>query len=186
MRVFKSLEEIHKSLGYSFDNAVIFCAQEEELLPEFGNYDDAGFDLKSAFDFSIRMGETKLISTGVKLFISPFLGIHAEIRPRSGLALEGFTIVNSPGTVDPSYRGEIKIVFHYLYDCLYNDVKVKTNFSKGERIAQLVLVPYFKFSLPRLILNVEIRYLLNADEFNNWEKILKSVRGNKGFGSSGR
>src|SRR5699024_7998824 len=104
---------------------------EDALLPIQANPGDAGLDLFSAEEKIIESGETELISTGIILELPK--GTEAQIRPRSGLALKhSVTILNSPGTIDEGYRGEIKII-------LINHGKKDFKIEKQMRIAQMVI-----------------------------------------------
>jgi dUTP pyrophosphatase len=101
-------------------------------LPSYARPGDAGADLRSAEDFVLEPGERRLVGTGVAIALPP--GFAAFVHPRSGLAANfGVGIVNAPGTVDAGYRGEIKV-------CLINnDREHPVRFSRGDRIAQLVV-----------------------------------------------
>lgn len=121
---------------------------------------DAGADLKSAEKVTLPAGERKLISTGVAIALPD--GYAAFVVPRSGLAAKhGITIVNTPGTIDAGYRGEIKV-------CLLNTDK-NDNFEieVGDRIAQLIVMP------------------VTRAKFISVEKLPGSARGEGGFGSTG-
>jgi len=102
--------------------------------PAYAHPGDAGADLRSAEDFVLAPGERRLVSTGVAVAVPE--GYAAFVHPRSGLAARhGISIVNTPGTVDAGYRGEIKV-------CLVNtDRSESVAFSRGDRIAQLVVQP---------------------------------------------
>lgn len=131
-------------------------------LPAYATAFSAGMDLRAANteDIILRPLERKLISTG--LFIELPAGYEAQIRPRSGLALKhGISIVNSPGTIDADYRGEIGVILINMSD---TDFVVKP----GERICQMVIARYESIKL------VEV------------EAITITARGEGGFGSSGR
>ncbi|MET1005651.1 MAG: dUTP diphosphatase [Propionibacteriaceae bacterium] len=103
-------------------------------LPSYAHPGDAGADLCSAEDFTLAPGERRLVSTGVAVAVPD--GYAAFVHPRSGIAARhGVSIVNTPGTVDAGYRGEIKV-------CLVNtDRSESVTFSRGDRIAQLVVQP---------------------------------------------
>lgn len=134
---------------------------DEIFIPEKKSEAAAGFDLKAAVDEPVRIlpGQRKLISTGIKLEIP--LGYEGQIRPRSGLALKhGITILNSPGTIDSDYRGDVGII-------LYNAGEDVFTIKKGDRIAQIL------FSL---VYNVEFEPSLRLES---------SYRGAGGFGSTG-
>ena len=116
-------------------------------------------DLHSVESVNIGPGETKLVATGLAIELPP--GYEAQVRPRSGLALKyGITLPNSPATIDPGYRGEIKVILHNLG-------RQPFEVQPGERIAQMVIARY---------------------EAVEWEEaeLSESQRGEGGFGSSGR
>lgn len=129
-------------------------------FPEKKTEHSSGFDLFSSEDTVLKRNSFKAISTGISIEMPPC--IEAQIRPRSGLALNhGITVLNSPGTIDADYRGEIKVILINHSD---NDFKIE----RGTRIAQIV------FS--KIIDNVDFEI---TDELN------KSNRGDAGFGSTG-
>ncbi|UCH73658.1 MAG: dUTP diphosphatase [Rhodospirillales bacterium] len=102
-------------------------------LPEYATADSAGFDLLAALDdpVSIGPGERCLVPTGLALALP--VGYEAQVRPRSGLALRhGITVLNSPGTIDADYRGEVKVI-------LANLGKESFTITRGMRIAQMVV-----------------------------------------------
>ena len=106
-------------------------------LPEYATFSAAGMDLRAFIDSPIELQplERKLIPTG--LFVELPIGFEAQIRPRSGLAFKyGITVLNSPGTIDADYRGEVKVL-------LVNISNEKFVINDGERIAQMD-----KLSLP--------------------------------------
>jgi dUTP pyrophosphatase len=130
-------------------------------LPEYahGPNEDAGMDLRASEDFVLEPNVPGLVPTGLAIELPS--GYEAQIRPRSGLALkQAITIPNSPATIDPGYRGEIKII-------LLNLGKTPYKVHAGDRIAQMVIARY---------------------EAVEWEEsdLADSVRGVGGFGSSGR
>ena len=100
--------------------------------PSYAHPDDAGADLRSAESFVLQPGERRLVGTGVAISLPA--GYAGFVHPRSGLAARhGISIVNTPGTVDAGYRGEIKV-------CLINtDRSQPVGISRGDRIAQLVI-----------------------------------------------
>lgn len=121
---------------------------------------DTGLDLFACEEVNITPGEWGLVSTGVALELPEKVG--AEIRPRSGLAVEhGVTVLNAPGTIDNGYRGEVKVL-------LINHGKNTFTVRNGMRIAQLVLQSYVEA-------NPEWR-----------ENLTISYRGEGGFGSTGK
>lgn len=130
-------------------------------IPSRAHHDDAGIDLYSVIDISITPGERVLVPTGIAIALK--VGTVGLIHPRSGLAYkQGLTIVNTPGTIDAGYRGEIKV-------CLTNIDRVTTiNIHRGDRIAQLIVQ---KIDLPTLCV---------VSEFSD-----TTVRGDSGYGSSG-
>jgi dUTP pyrophosphatase len=116
-------------------------------------------DLHSVEEVTLDPGETKLVATGLAIELPS--GYEAQIRPRSGLALKhSITLPNSPATIDPGYRGEIRVI-------LQNLGREPFRILPGERIAQMVIARY---------------------EAVEWEEgdLADSVRGEGGFGSSGR
>lgn len=131
-------------------------------LPTYANPGDAGLDLRSAEDKEIAPGEKAFVPTGLHIAIPP--GYAGFILPRSGLARRnGITCLNSPGLIDSGYRGEIAVLlFNSNQEASY---RVKC----GDRIAQIVFLP-----VPAVEFVVEL------------EELPESVRGNGGFGSTGR
>lgn len=128
--------------------------------PSYAHPGDAGADLRTRIDVVLAPGERVLVPTGVSIAL-PF-GLVALIHPRSGLATKhGLTIVNSPGTVDAGYRGEISVTL------LNTDSHHSISLSRGDRIAQMV------------IQRVEIASFVAVDQLPD------SVRGTGGFGSTG-
>jgi dUTP pyrophosphatase len=102
--------------------------------PTYAHPGDAGADLRCTEDFLLEPGQRRLVGTGVAIALPE--GFAAFVHPRSGLAARhGVTLVNAPGTVDAGYRGEIKV-------CMLNtDLERPVRFSRGDRIAQLVIQP---------------------------------------------
>lgn len=132
-------------------------------LPYHATMQSAGMDLYAALDNSITINsfERSLIPTGIIIAIPN--GFEGQIRPRSGLAAKhGITILNSPGTIDSDYRGEVKV-------CLINLSNQPYEIKRGDRIAQILITP-----VPQVIWN-------NAEEFC----IEETDRNKGGFGSSG-
>ena len=133
----------------------------EAALPRYvhGPAEDAGMDLCAVEEVTLEPGQAQLVSTGLMLEIPP--GFEGQVRPRSGLALQhGITVPNAPGTIDPGYRGELKVI-------LLNLGREPFVVRPGDRIAQLVIARY---------------------EAIEWEErdLGRSERGEGGFGSSGR
>lgn len=130
------------------------------LIPGHAHEGDAGIDLRSRIDFSLAPGERKRVPTGVAVEIPA--GHAGLVLPRSGLAdKHGIALVNSPGLIDSGYRGEIQVILVNL------DVARETAFSRGDRIAQLMVVRYEP---------VEVKVV---------DSLTSSSRGSRGFGSSG-
>lgn len=129
------------------------------MLPSCGSSHSAGFDLASTVSCRLEVGQRELIGTGLALAIPP--GFEGQIRPRSGLALnQGLTVLNSPGTIDADYRGEIKVL------CI-NLGQEPVTITCGLRMAQLVIAPVLKVSF----LEVDV--------------LEETQRGQGGFGSTG-
>lgn len=128
--------------------------------PSYAHEGDAGMDLYSAENYTLNPGESKIISSGLKVAI-PF-GYEMQVRPRSGLAAKfGVTVLNAPGTIDHQYRGVVGVI-------LINHSKNAYEIKKGERIAQAV---FAKFETAKFI---EV------------EALEATTRGEGGFGSTGK
>ena len=129
-------------------------------LPSYETIGSAGCDVRSTHSATIGQGLSTLIKTGLHVEIP--LGYEIQVRPRSGLAYKKqITVLNSPGTIDADYRGEIGVI-------IINHGLSKVTLEKGERIGQLVL---------------------NKVEQINWESVLvlsDTKRGSGGFGSTGK
>lgn len=111
------------------------CLREGAILPRYMTENAAGMDLFAYLDAPLHLpsGERCLVPTGIALAIPP--GFEGQVRPRSGLALKkGLTLVNSPGTIDADYRGEIGVI-------MINHGREEVIISPGDRIAQLVVAP---------------------------------------------
>lgn len=105
--------------------------REDILLPSYATSGASGLDLRASEDVLIPPGEWRAVPTGIRVSLPP--GYEAQIRPRSGLALKsGVTVLNSPGTIDSDYRGEIKVI-------LINHGKEPFFVRKGDRVAQMVI-----------------------------------------------
>jgi dUTP pyrophosphatase len=131
-------------------------------LPTYATKGSAGMDLRANLqeDVVIAPGERKLISTGLKISLPD--GYEAQIRPRSGLALKkGVTVLNSPGTVDSDYIGDIGVI-------LINHGEESFTVSNGDRIAQMVIAKH------------------ETVEFEQVESLDETERGSGGFGSTGK
>ena len=129
-------------------------------LPERATPHAAGFDVHSAEEVALEPGDIRLVATGLVMELPE--GLECQVRPRSGLALKhGITLPNSPGTIDPDYRGELRII-------LQNLGSEPVRLARGERIAQLV---FARFETPEV---VEV------------DRVSETHRGSGGFGSTGR
>jgi len=129
-------------------------------LPSYASEGAAGLDVVAAEDLTLAPGERHAVATGFAIAIPP--GYEVQVRPRSGLALKhGITCLNTPGTIDSDYRGEVKVI---LANLGAEPFEVK----RGERIAQLVPAP-----------------VLRA-KFAEVEGLDETQRGAGGFGSTGR
>jgi dUTP pyrophosphatase len=105
-------------------------------LPSYATEHSSGLDLRSSEDVVLSPGEYKAVPTGIAIEIPE--GFEGQVRPRSGLALKfGIGCLNSPGTIDADYRGEVKVL-------LINHGKETVRFARGERIAQLIISSYEK------------------------------------------
>jgi len=135
--------------------------RDDARLPAYahGPQEDAGLDLRAVEGVVLEPGKPQLVPTGLAIELPP--GYEAQIRPRSGLALQhAITLPNSPATIDPGYRGEIRVI-------LLNLGREPYEIHPGDRIAQMVIARY---------------------EPIEWEEgeLNESRRGTGGFGSSGR
>ncbi len=141
---------------------IIYCNYEAGKEPYYGSKLASGADIKANLlnDITINPGESKLIPTGIFLHIPE--GYEGQIRPRSGLALKhSITVLNTPGTIDSDYRGEVKII-------LINHGKQDFVVQNNDRIAQIVFTP-----------------IVQAD-FLQINNLTASERGLDGFGSTGK
>ena len=110
--------------------------QSSNDLPEYQTIQSAGMDLRSLADNDILLEPLERVLVGTGLFIELPQGYEAQIRPRSGLAYKhGLTVLNSPGTIDADYRGEIKVLLVNLSNEVYT-------IKPGERIAQMIIAQH--------------------------------------------
>ena len=129
-------------------------------LPSYATSAAAGLDLRADSPVTLRPGERALVPTGIAIAIPP--GYEGQVRPRSGLALRiGITCLNSPGTIDSDYRGEVCVV-------VVNLGQEGVELARGERIAQLVVAPVSRAELVQV------------------EELPGTARGTGGFGHTGR
>ena len=131
----------------------------DAVLPAYAHPSDAGMDLRSVADLEIPRGGRALVPTGLVALLPP--GYEAQVRPRSGLALKhGVTVLNTPGTLDPGYRGEIGVI-------LINLSNEPFTIENGERICQMIVSQYSKV------------------EWSEVEVLGDTERGAGGFGHTG-
>ena len=136
--------------------------QKNIILPEYKTEGSSGMDLMANVEQTVKIlpGEKKIISTGIMVAIPEQYEI--QIRPRSGLAVKnGISVLNTPGTIDSDYRGEIKVI-------LINLGKDIFQINKNDRIAQMIICP---------IIRVELKEV---------ESLPETVRGEGGFGSTNK
>ena len=131
-------------------------------LPSYKTEGSSGMDLMAFTEKSIKISpnNSALIPTGISLAIPK--DVEIQIRPRSGLAVKSkISVLNTPGTIDSDYRGEIKVI-------LFNHSSKEFTVNNNDRIAQIVLVPILKI------------------DFEEVDKLPETVRGSGGFGSTGK
>ena len=131
----------------------------DAVLPSYAHPSDAGMDVRSVDDLVIPPGKRARVHTGLVMLLPPMY--EAQVRPRSGLALKcGVTVLNTPGTIDSGYRGEVGVILANFGDA---DFQVK----KGDKIAQIVVAP------------------VTQPEIMETDTIDDTDRGAGGFGSTG-
>ena len=131
-------------------------------VPKFATVDSAGMDLRAHLEgpITLQPGERRLIPTGLHIALPQ--GLEAQVRPRSGLAYKhGITVLNSPGTIDADYRGDVGVI-------LINHGQEAFEVAPGDRIAQLVVARYERF------------------DWTPVESLDETSRGAGGFGHSGQ
>ena len=134
---------------------------ESVPLPSYAKAGDAGADLATRIDFTIKPGERMLVPTGISIALPN--GYVALVHPRSGLAIKhGISMVNTPGTVDAGYRGELQVIL------INHDLTQPVSFKNGDRIAQLVIQK------------------VERAQFVEVENLPGSERSADGFGSTGK
>lgn len=130
------------------------------VIPTYKHEGDSGMDVRSIEDVVIRPGDSVAVDTGLS-FVIP-MGTEIQVRPRSGLALKNkITVLNTPGTIDSSYRGTLKVI-------LINHSQKEFHVTEGMRIAQIVFCPVIQVD--------KLVEVLEVDE---------TIRNDKGFGSTG-
>lgn len=139
----------------------------EAKIPTRATTGSAGYDLYAAedvtllgFNCSFGLDSPKLVDTGIKIQLPP--GYEAQIRPRSGLALKGIRVANSPGTVDEDFTGRVKVILQYTANW-----PPTFEIKKGDKIAQMVITKY------------------ETPTFEQVDTLDPTVRGEGGFGSTG-
>ena len=139
-----------------------FINDSENENPEYAYQSDSGFDLRSSEDIWIHPNDRNLIPTGMRFDIPE--GYEIQVRSKSGLALNhGLMVLNSPGTVDSGYQGEIKVI-------MFNTTNQKVKIEKGQKVAQAVLCP---------VVSGKWVDLIRVNNINDKD------RNSNGFGSTG-
>ena len=132
----------------------------DAVLPAYAHPSDAGMDIRSVADVTVPARGRALVPTGLVVLLPPLY--EAQVRPRSGLALKhGITVLNTPGTIDSGYRGEIGVI-------LFNSSDVDFQVKKGDRVAQVVIAP------------------VTQPVIEEAQEIDETDRGAGGFGSTGK
>jgi dUTP pyrophosphatase len=174
-----NLNEMQGSYRYSQNVHILMDEGCEDLIPSKAHDDDAGYDLRSKEDITLAPMSVTLVHTGVHICMHPkidrSMGLDivqyhmlADVRSRSGLALkQGLFVLNSPGTIDQSYKGEICVI-------MFNTKQEPYQIKRGDRIAQLVF------------LYQPITHLISVDKEEFESLDTDSDRGSGGFGSTGR
>jgi dUTP pyrophosphatase len=171
----ESQEDLNNTFGIDFEslqdqldiisktkNIQIELLTEDAVFPEYAYPTDSGFDLYSTEEITLEPFGRALIPTGLKLSFD--IGYEIQVRPKSGLALkQGLTVLNTPGTVDSGYDGEIMVI-------VFNTNPKPFTLAKGMKIAQAVLCP---------VINGKYVNLQLVDKIENKD------RGANGFGSTG-
>jgi dUTP pyrophosphatase len=171
----ESQEDLNNTFGIDFEslqdqldiisktkNIQIELLTEDAVFPEYAYPTDSGFDLYSTKEITLEPFGRSLIPTGLKLSFD--IGYEIQVRPKSGLALkQGLTVLNTPGTVDSGYNGEIMVI-------VFNTNPKPFTVEKGMKIAQAVLCP---------VINGKYVNLQLVDKIENKD------RGANGFGSTG-
>ena len=143
-------------------NLKVELLNDDAKFPEYAYPSDSGFDLYSTVEVILQPFGRALVPTGIKLSIPEEYEI--QVRPKSGLAInQGLTVLNTPGTVDSGYNGEIKVI-------IFNTNNISVTIPKGMKVAQAVLCP---------VVNGKYVNLIQVDKINEGE------RGENGFGSTG-
>ncbi|MBE6382437.1 MAG: dUTP diphosphatase [Lentisphaerae bacterium] len=132
---------------------------QDASIPAYAHPSDAGMDVRSVENIVIPARGRALVHTGLVMLLPP--GYEAQVRPRSGLALKnGVTVLNTPGTIDSGYRGEVGVI-------LFNSSDEPFSVAKGDKIAQIVIAP------------------VTQPEIAETDEVDSTDRGVGGFGSTG-
>lgn len=131
----------------------------DAIIPHYAHPGDAGLDLFANEECSIAPGEFRMVKTGISIELPP--ATEAQVRPRSGLAAkQGISVLNTPGTIDEGYRGEVCVI-------LINHGKQPFPITKGAKIAQMIIKP---------VIRIDVEEVMELSE---------TSRGAGGFGSTG-
>ena len=141
-------------------DVLILRLDDQVPLPEYAHHGDAGVDLTTTIDATLLPGQRAILPTGIAIALPS--GFAAFVHPRSGLAAKvGVSIVNTPGTIDAGYRGEIQVIM------INHDLQGTVHFKRGDRVAQLVI------------------QRVETVRFHEVSRLPGSDRGQGGFGSTG-
>jgi dUTP pyrophosphatase len=157
-------EEMNEDMMLAFKSKTlkVELINDDATFPEYAYPSDSGFDLFSTEEVTLQPFGRALVPTGIKLSIPEEFEI--QVRPKSGLAInQGLTVLNTPGTVDSGYNGEIKVI-------VFNTNNISVSIPKGTKIAQAVLCP---------VINGKFVNLIKVDNITDGD------RGDNGFGSTG-
>ena len=156
------LEEIFGEAMKAKKVTLNYTNESENKNPDYAYKSDSGFDLRSTEEIWIQANDRKLIPTGLKFDIPD--GYEIQVRSKSGLALnQGLMVLNSPGTVDSGYQGEVKVI-------IFNTTNERIKIEKGQKIAQAVLCPVVSGNWVNLV---------------KVEELGQKDRNDNGFGSTG-
>jgi dUTP pyrophosphatase len=159
-----SFDDMDKELRAMYENKTlnVQLIHEDAVMPSYAYPSDSGFDVYSVEEVILPPFGRALVPTGLKLGFDE--GFEIQIRPKSGLAInQGLTVLNTPGTVDSGYNGEIKVI-------IFNTNNATVTIPKGMKVAQAVLCPV-----------VNGKYV----KFQVLDKLEDKDRGDNGFGSTG-
>ena len=160
-----SIIDAYKNISGELKTITKYVNKSNNPDPTYAHVGDSGFDIRASLKESVTLKplERKLITTGLSFELSP--NTELQIRPRSGMALKhGITVLNTPGTVDEGYRGDVGVI-------LVNLSNEKYTINDGDRIAQGVI---------NHVIGQGVSQLVNSEELSNTE------RGSDGFGSTGK